>query len=208
MLLSLGPQPRSAGAGNPWFLAWSAWLSQSSRSMPRLRAVPATVSMRSTNLHPPSLSAPREAFRQSTALRMLRSAWLMASLKAQDWVVYLKKTFHQPEKTLQYLGRAGIHTGSASRISTTTAEPHATESYVIRLTALFLQRLTNPGWDGRGLPPGPGRDDPGRRHGREDRPTALSMTRTPGLPGEFPSSTPSEPSQLGEPLNPGGTENP
>lgn len=30
---------------------------------------------------------------------------LMASLQEQDWVVYLKRTFHQAQHTLQYLGR-------------------------------------------------------------------------------------------------------
>ena len=46
---------------------------------------------------------------------------LMASLKVQEWVVYLKKTFHQPEKTLQYLGRYTHRVGiSNSRITLVT----------------------------------------------------------------------------------------
>jgi hypothetical protein len=39
---------------------------------------------------------------------------LMASLQAQDWVVYLKKTFHGPEGTLQYLGRYTHRVGIAN----------------------------------------------------------------------------------------------
>jgi len=59
------------------------------------------------------------------ALRQLRKAGiiimsdgafgtLMASLKAQDWVVYLKRTFHGPVGTLQYLGRYTHRVGIAN----------------------------------------------------------------------------------------------
>lgn len=39
---------------------------------------------------------------------------LMASLQAQDWVVYLKRTFNGPEGTLQYLGRYTHRVGIAN----------------------------------------------------------------------------------------------
>ena len=48
---------------------------------------------------------------------------LMASLKAQNWVVYLKRTFQRPEDTLKYLGRythrVGIYN---SRLEESTSE--------------------------------------------------------------------------------------
>ena len=39
---------------------------------------------------------------------------LMASLEAQNWVVYLKRTFHRPEDTLKYLGRYTHRVGIAN----------------------------------------------------------------------------------------------
>jgi hypothetical protein len=39
---------------------------------------------------------------------------LMATLKAQDWVAYLKRTFHGPMGTLQYLGRYTHRVGIAN----------------------------------------------------------------------------------------------
>lgn len=39
---------------------------------------------------------------------------LMAALKAQDWVAYLKRTFRGPEGTLQYLGRYTHRVGIAN----------------------------------------------------------------------------------------------
>jgi len=47
---------------------------QSRRLMSRLWAVPATVSMRSSNRHLPSLSAPKDTSHQKTAFRILLSA--------------------------------------------------------------------------------------------------------------------------------------
>ena len=39
---------------------------------------------------------------------------MMASIACQDWHVYLKQTFHRPEKTLQYLGRYTHRVGIAN----------------------------------------------------------------------------------------------
>jgi hypothetical protein len=39
---------------------------------------------------------------------------LMAGLQAQQWVVYLKRTFHRPEDTLKYLGRYTHRVGIAN----------------------------------------------------------------------------------------------
>lgn len=48
---------------------------------------------------------------------------LMASLQRQDWVVYLKRTFHLPKHTLQYLGRYTHRVGIAnSRFMEVTKE--------------------------------------------------------------------------------------
>jgi hypothetical protein len=71
---------------------------------------------------------------------------LMASLKAQDWVVYLKKTFHQPEKTLQYLGRYTHRVGiSNSRLIEVTDDKVTFKSKGGRTVTLhpvaFLQRF-------------------------------------------------------------------
>ena len=71
---------------------------------------------------------------------------LMASLKAQDWVVYLKKTFHQPEKTLQYLGRYTHRVGiSNSRLIEVTEDKVTFKSkggHTVTLHPVaFLQRF-------------------------------------------------------------------
>jgi len=71
---------------------------------------------------------------------------LMASLEAQDWNVYLKKTFHQPEKTLHYLGRYTHRVGiSNSRLIDVTPDKVTFRSKDGRSVTLhpvtFLQRF-------------------------------------------------------------------
>ena len=54
--------------------------------------------------------------RQDGLIKMTDGAFgtLMASLQGQDWVVYLKRTFHGPENTLNYLGRYSHRVGIAN----------------------------------------------------------------------------------------------
>jgi len=54
--------------------------------------------------------------RQDGVIHMSDGAFgtLMASLQDQDWVVYLKRTFHGPANTLQYLGRYSHRVGIAN----------------------------------------------------------------------------------------------
>jgi hypothetical protein len=54
--------------------------------------------------------------RQDGVIQMSDGAFgtLMASLQDQDWVVYLKRTFHGPANTLQYLGRYSHRVGIAN----------------------------------------------------------------------------------------------
>jgi hypothetical protein len=71
---------------------------------------------------------------------------LMASLEAQDWVVYLKKTFQRPEDTLKYLGRYTHRVGIAnSRLLDVTADKVTFKTKDGRSITLhpvtFLQRL-------------------------------------------------------------------
>jgi hypothetical protein len=53
---------------------------------------------------------------EAGVLAMTQGAFgsLMACLQQQDWVVYLKRTFHQPEHTLAYLGRYTHRVGIAN----------------------------------------------------------------------------------------------
>lgn len=71
---------------------------------------------------------------------------LMASLKAQNWVVYLKKTFHRPEDTLAYLGRYTHRVGIAnSRLLDVTTDKVTFRTKCGRSITLhpvaFLQRF-------------------------------------------------------------------
>jgi hypothetical protein len=51
---------------------------------------------------------------------------LMASIASQDWHVYLKRTFHHPEKTLQYLGRYTHRVGIANSRLLDVTDQHVT----------------------------------------------------------------------------------
>lgn len=71
---------------------------------------------------------------------------LMASLEAQNWVVYLKKTFQRPEDTLKYLGRYTHRVGIAnSRLLEVTVDKVTFKTKDGRSITLhpvaFLQRL-------------------------------------------------------------------
>jgi hypothetical protein len=71
---------------------------------------------------------------------------LMASLEAQKWVVYLKKTFQRPEDTLKYLGRYTHRVGIAnSRLLDVTRDKVTFKTKDGRSITLhpvaFLQRL-------------------------------------------------------------------
>jgi hypothetical protein len=71
---------------------------------------------------------------------------LMASLQAQDWVVYLKRTFHGPQGTLQYLGRYTHRVGIANSRLLDVTESKVTfrtkDGRSVSLTpVIFLQRF-------------------------------------------------------------------
>lgn len=71
---------------------------------------------------------------------------LMASLQAQDWVAYLKRTFHGPQGTLQYLGRYTHRVGIANSRLLDVTESKVTfrtkDGRSVSLTpVIFLQRF-------------------------------------------------------------------
>jgi hypothetical protein len=71
---------------------------------------------------------------------------LMASLQAQDWVVYLKRTFQRPEDTLAYLGRYTHRVGIANSRLLEVTEDNVTfktkDGRTATLTPVaFLQRF-------------------------------------------------------------------
>jgi hypothetical protein len=75
---------------------------------------------------------------------------LMASLKAQDWVVYLKRTFHGPVGTLQYLGRYTHRVGIAnsrlldvteSQVTFRTKDGRAVSLHPVTFLRRFVQHV-------------------------------------------------------------------
>jgi hypothetical protein len=71
---------------------------------------------------------------------------LMASLQAQDWHVYLKRTFRRPEDTLQYLGRythrVGISNSRLVEVTDAQVTFRTKAGATVTLTPVaFLQRF-------------------------------------------------------------------
>jgi len=71
---------------------------------------------------------------------------LMASLQGQDWVVYLKRSFHGPEGTLQYLGRythrVGITNSRLLDVSESKVTFRTKDGRIVSLKPVaFLQRF-------------------------------------------------------------------
>lgn len=91
-------------------------------------------------------------FKQDGVIAMSDGAFgtLMASLKAQDWVVYLKRTFHGPVGTLQYLGRYTHRVGIAnsrlldvteSKVTFRTKDGRAVGLHPVAFLRRFVQHV-------------------------------------------------------------------